>query len=252
MQKILVTGASVGIGRQAAIRFAQSGAVIVINYRAAEQDAKETLRLVESAGGTGYVLQADVSDDKQAEELVREAARLMGGLDVLVNNAAITKFIPFDDLDAVDADAWDNLYKVNVQSMFFCCRAASKIMEKQDSGGSIINISSVAGMLPRGSSIPYAVSKAAIIHLTKCLANVLSPKIRVNTVSPGVIQNTRWNAQNPNYDPANRKSAAEQRIPLERFGEPEDIASAIYFLASREASYITGANLPVEGGVNVE
>jgi len=253
MQKVLVTGASVGIGRLTAVRFAKEGAVVVINYRAAEQDAKETLRLVESAGGTGYILQADVSDDKQAEALVREAARLMGGLDVLVNNAGVTKFIPFDDLDAVDADAWENLYKINVQSMFFCCRAAAKIMEKQDAGGSIINLSSVAGMLPRGSSIPYAVSKAAIIHLTKCLANVLSPKIRVNTVSPGVIQNTRWNEQNPNYDPtAARKSAADQNIPLERFGEPEDIASAIYFLASKEASYITGANLPVEGGVNIQ
>ena len=252
MQKVLITGASVGIGRQTAVKFAQNGAMVTINYRAAEDDAKETLRMVEEAGGKGYILKADVSDDKQAEALVNKAVQLMGGLDVLVNNAGVTKFIAFDDLDGVDAEVWESLYKINVQSIFFCCRAAAKVMENQESGGSIINLSSVAGMLPRGSSIPYAVSKAAIIHLTKCLANVFSPKIRVNTVSPGVIQNTRWNETNPNYNIATRKSAAEQGIPMERYGEPEDIAGAIYFLSSNEASYITGTNLVVDGGLNIK
>ena len=251
MQKVLITGASVGIGRRTAVKFAQNGAVVVINYRASEEDAKETLRLVEEAGGKGYILKADVSDDKEAEALVYKASELMGGLDVLVNNAGVTKFIAFDDLDAVDAQAWERLYKINVQSMFFCCRAAAKIMEKQEDGGSIINLSSVAGMLPFGSSIPYAVSKAAIIHLTKCLANVLSPKIRVNTISPGSVQNTRWNSTNPNFDLATRKSATEVGILLERFGEPEDIANAIYFLSSKEAAYITGTNLPVDGGLYI-
>ena len=250
MQKVLVTGASIGIGRQIAVRFAKSGSEVIINYRTAVEDAKETLKLVEDAGGKGHILQADVSDDKQAEALVQKSAEIMGGLDVLVNNAGATKFIAFSDLDSVDAQTWDSLYKVNVHSVFFCSRAAAKIMETQENGGAIINFASVAGMLPRGSSIPYAVSKAAVIHLSKCLANVLSPKIRVNTVTPGVIQNTRWNAGNPSHNPEKYQALANS-VPMKRLGEPEDIADAVYFLASKEASYITGVNLPVEGGANI-
>lgn len=251
MQKrVLVTGASVGIGRQTAIAFAKQGAKVVINYRKDEKQAEETLRLVEEAGGRGYLCRADVSDEAEAAGLIAEAAVLLGGLDVLVNNAGVTKFIPFNDLDAVTADDWDNLYKINVESIFFCSRAASKIMQQQDKGGCIVNLASVAGMLPRGSSVPYSVSKAAIIHLTKCLAKVLAPKVRVNSVSPGVIQNTRWNTTNPSFNLQTYQAGAEN-IPLKRLGNPEDIAEAIVFLASDAASYITGANLPVEGGINV-
>jgi ketoreductase RED2 len=106
-------------------------------------------------------------------------------------------------------------------------------------------------MLPRGSSIPYSVSKAAIIHLTKCLAQVLAPKIRVNSVSPGVIHHTRWNAANKNFNLRNYEAGAEG-MPLKRLGEPEDIAAAIYYLASDEAGYVTGINLPVEGGLAIQ
>lgn len=250
MQKVLITGASIGIGRQTAIKFATHGAHIVINYKAAAEDARETLRMVEEAGGKGHLLMADVSDESQAGELVNKAAELLGGLDVLVNNAGVTKFIPFDDLDSATSEVWSSLYKINVEGTFFCCRAAAKIMQKQENGGCIINLSSTAGMLPRGSSIPYAVSKSAVIHLTKCLAKVLAPKIRVNTVSPGVIQNTRWNETNPRFNlEVYRGNAAN--TPLKRLGDPEDIAGVVYFLASSEAAYITGANLPVEGGLNV-
>jgi ketoreductase RED2 len=106
-------------------------------------------------------------------------------------------------------------------------------------------------MLPRGSSIPYSVSKAAIIHLTKCLANVLAPKIRVNSVSPGIIQNTRWNSTNKNFDYEAYRAGA-RAVPLKRLGEPEDIAEAIYYLGSAELSgFVTGVNLPVEGGANI-
>jgi len=250
MQKVLITGASVGIGRQIAIKFASHGANIVINYRTAEDDAKKTLRLVEEAGGKGHLLQADVSDVKQAEALVAKSAEILGGLDALINNAGATRFIPFNDLEAVDVDDFEFLSRVNVHSVFFCSRAAARIMKEQEDGGSIVNFGSIAGMLPRGSSMPYSVSKAAVIHLTKCLANVLSPKIRVNTVSPGVIQNTRWNTLNVNHDEEKYQSIA-QSIPLKRLGEPEDIADAVYFLASKEAAFVTGINLPVEGGQNI-
>jgi 3-oxoacyl-[acyl-carrier protein] reductase len=250
-QKVLVTGASVGIGRQTALIFARHGGEVVINYRQAEEEAGETLALVEKAGGKGYVIRADVSKEAEAARLIRESADVLGGLDVLVNNAGTTRFIPFPDLDAVSADIWDSLYKTNVESIFFCSRAAAKIMAAQKTGGSIVNLASVAGMLPRGSSIPYSVSKAAIIHLTKCLANVLAPKVRVNSVSPGVIQNTRWNSANPGFDQEAYRAGA-QNIPLKRLGEPEDIAAAIYYLASEEAGFVTGVNLPVEGGANIQ
>jgi 3-oxoacyl-[acyl-carrier protein] reductase len=250
MQKVLVTGASVGIGRQTAAAFAERGAQVVVNYNSSEEDAKETLRLVEKAGGKGWILKGNVSDEADAARLVNEAAKLLGGLDVLVNNAGITQFIPFADLDSATADVWDNLYKTNVESIFFCSRAAAKIMTPQEKGGAIINLASVSGMLPRGSSIPYAVSKAAIIHLTKILAQVLAPKIRVNSVSPGSIQNTRWNAGNPNFDPQ-KYLANAKKTPLQRPGEPGDIAEAICYLASPAAGFVTGINLPVEGGVTI-
>lgn len=251
MKKVLITGGSVGIGRQAALDFAAQGACVTINYRSAEEDAAQTLSLIEKAGGKGFMLKADLSDSAQAEAMVRAAALLMGGLDVLVNNAGVTRFIPFPDLDAVTAEDWSFLYQTNVESIFFCSRAANKIMQEQEDGGCIINLASVSGMLPRGSSIPYAVSKSAIIHLTKCLSQVMAPKVRVNSVSPGVVTQTRWNAENPAFDPAAQQSGAAN-VPLKRLAVPEDIAAAILFLASDAASYITGVNLPVEGGMNIK
>ena len=251
MKRAVITGASVGIGRAIAIAFAKKGWEMVINYRSAEDEAAATLKLVEEAGGKGHLVRADVSDDAETKRLMSESAALMGGIDVLVNNAGVTRFIPFGDLDAVTAEDWDFLYKTNVESMFFTSRAAAKVMDKNSEGGSIINLASVSGMLPRGSSIPYAVSKAAIIHLTKILAQVLSPKIRVNSVSPGVIANTRWNADNPNFNPENYQAGAAN-VPLGRLGRPEDIAEAVLFLASDASCYITGANVPVEGGMNIK
>ena len=248
MQKVLVTGASAGIGRETAVAFARHGAQVVINYSRSEADAQETLRLVEAAGGKGFLAKADISGEAAATGLVHEAERLMGGLNVLVNNAGTTRFIPFGNLDAATADVWDSLYKTNVEGIFFCCREAAKVMPE---GSCIINVASVAGMMPYGSSIAYSVSKAAVIHLTKCLASVLSPKIRINCVSPGIIQNTRWNATNPGFDIKEYQSKAET-VPMKRLGEPSDVADAILYLASGQAGYITGVNLPIEGGLCIK
>jgi 3-oxoacyl-[acyl-carrier protein] reductase len=123
-------------------------------------------------------------------------------------------------------------------------------MKGQEAGGSIVNLASISGMLARGSSIPYSVSKAAIIHLSKCLAQALAPKVRVNSVSPGIIQHTRWNSANKNFDPAAYQAGA-RGIPLKRLGEPEDIAEAIYYLGSDASAFVTGINLPVEGGAAI-
>ena len=248
MQKVLVTGASVGIGRETAVLFAAHGAQVIINYNSSEAEAQETLRMVEAVGGKGYLAKADVSDAAAVADLIHEAVRLMDGLDVLVNNAGVARSIPFDDLDAVTVNDWDVVNKTNVESIFFCCREAAKVMQESSC---IINLASISGMLPRGTSIPYSVSKAAVIHLTKCLANVFSPKIRVNSVSPGITQNTRWNANNANFN-LKEYQAGAAAIPMKRLGNPSDIAAAILYLASDQASYITGINLPVEGGMNVK
>jgi 3-oxoacyl-[acyl-carrier protein] reductase len=179
----LVIGASVGIGRQAALAFARHGAQVAINYRQAEADARETLALVEKAGGSGFIIKADVSVPDEATGLVQAAAEKLGRLDVLVNNAGVTEFILFPDLDAVTAELWDRLYRNHVESIFFCSRAAGKIMKAQEAGGSIVNLASVSGMLLRGSSIPYSVSKAAIIHHH---AHLLLPALSPHDVLPKI------------------------------------------------------------------
>ncbi len=244
---VLVTGASVGIGRAAAIALGSQGARVVVNYVQAEDSARETVEAVIAAGGQAVACQGDVSREADAKRLVDFTVATYGRLDVLVNNAGITAFIPFSDLDGATAEVWDRLYRTNVEGAFFCSREAAKVMKAQGKG-SIINLSSRAGMRPVGSSIPYSVSKAAVLHLTQCLAVTLAPEVRVNCISPGVIDNTRWNAGRENFDPDAYRQNAESITPLARMGVPEDIAKAVLYLASEDSSFCTGVNLPVDGG----
>ena len=246
-QVVIVTGAAVGIGRAIAIAFGKRGASVIVNCSRSTEDACETVRLVKEAGGDGHVFQADVANEQQVREMMAFCEKTYGRLDVLVCNAGISKFIPFPDLDGATKEVWDELYQVNVEGMFFCAREASKLMHK-NGGGNIVTISSQAGLRAFGSAIPYAVSKAAVVHLTECLAMTLAPDIRVNCVSPGVIENTRWNDGRPGYDPDKARVENSRQIPLKRVGQPEDIAQAVVFLASEEASYCTGVNLVVDGG----
>ena len=243
----IVTGASVGIGRTAAIALGSQGVKVVVNYVKSEESARETMDAVVQAGGQAVICQADVSREDDAKRLVQFAVSTFGRLDILVNNAGITAFIPFNDLESATADVWDRLYRTNVEGAFFCSREAAKVMKAQGNG-SIINLSSRAGMRPVGSSIPYSVSKAAVLHLTECLAVTLAPEIRVNCVSPGTIANTRWNDGREGFDPDAYRRQAENSTPLHRMGQPEDIAKAIVYLASDDSSFCTGINIPVDGG----
>ena len=240
----IVTGAAVGIGRSIAVAYGREGAKVVVNYSKSKAEAEETARLTKGAGGEPLLIQADVAQDRQVRAMLEQTLSRFGHVDILVNNAAITAFVDFPDLEGLTDDVWDRLYAVNVKGTFFCCRAVVPAMRKQGSGR-IINIASLAGIAPQGSSIAYSTSKAAVIHLSKCLARTLGPEIRLNVIAPGFIAETRWNEGRPNLEATIQK--AGQTAPLKRVGTPEDIAEAVLFLATR-GEFMTGDVMVVDGG----
>jgi len=240
----LVTGAAVGIGRAIAVAYGREGAKVVVNYSKSRQEAEETAKLVKQAGGEPLLIQADVAQDRQVRAMVAEILERFGRIDILVNNAGITAFVDFPDLEGLTDEVWDRLYNVNVKGTFFCCRAVVAPMRKQGHGR-IINIASVAGINAQGSSIAYCASKAAVIHISNCLAKTLGPEILVNVIAPGFIADTRWNVGRPNLDATIQK--VTQAAPLKRAGKPEDIADAALFLATR-GDFMTGDVMVVDGG----
>jgi 3-oxoacyl-[acyl-carrier protein] reductase len=240
----IVTGAAVGIGRAIAIAYAREGATVVVNYSKSRKEAEETAGLVRQAGGESVLIQADVARDAEVRAMVRQVLERFGRIDILVNNAGITAFVDFPDLERLTDEIWDRLYNVNVKGTFFCCRAVVAAMRKQRHGR-IINLASLAGIAPLGSSIAYSTSKAALIHMSKCLARTLGPEIRVNVIAPGFIVETRWNEGRPNLEATAEKAA--QAAPLKRVGKPEDIADAALFLATR-GDFMTGDVMIVDGG----
>lgn len=247
-QKVaIVTGAAVGIGREIAITYGREGARVVVNYSKSQREAEETAERVRQAGGEPLLAQADVSKDEQVRVMVRQTLDRFGRVDVLVNNAGITKRVPFSDLEALTDDVWDRLYSVNVKGTFFCSRAVVEPMRRQGQGR-IINIASTAGLRPAGSSIAYCASKAAVIQVTHCLAKTLGPEIRVNAIAPGFIDETRWNVDVPNLDTLRQNAA--QEVPLRRVGLPTDVAEVALFLASG-ADFMTGSVIVVDGGRRV-
>src|SRR5262249_21254804 len=160
----LVTGSATGIGRAAAVRFAREGLAVVVNYSRSRAEAEETVELVKRHGVPGLLCQANVADEGQVREVVRRCQDELGGLGVLVNNAGTTRFIAHTDLAALTEEVWDDIMNVNVKGTFFCCREAMPLLKERN--GSIVNVTSVAGLLGVGSSIPYAASKAALNCMT--------------------------------------------------------------------------------------
>ncbi|HSB70879.1 MAG TPA: glucose 1-dehydrogenase [Candidatus Methylomirabilis sp.] len=239
----LITGAAVGIGRAIAVAHGREAAKVVVNYSKSRREAEQTAELVKQAGGEPLLIQADVAQDQQVRDMVATTLDRFGRIDILVNNAAITAFVDFPDLEGLTGEIWDRLYAVNVKGTFFCCRAVVPAMRRQGHGR-IINIASVAGMFAQGSSIAYSASKAAVIHLSKCLARTLGPEILVNAIAPGFIADTRWNEGRPNLDATLQKAAV---VPLQRVGRPEDIADAALYLATR-GDFMTGDVMVVDGG----
>jgi ketoreductase RED2 len=232
----LVTGSSSGIGAAVATRFAELGAGVIINSASSIAPGQQ---LADELPDAIYV-QADVSDPAQAEHLIDAAVGHYGRLDIVVNNAGTTAVIAHDHLDAATTDIWEKILRVNVIGTWNVVRAA--VPHLRASGDAVIlNITSLAGVRPVGSSIPYATSKAALNHLTLLLANVLGPEIRVHAVAPGLID-TPWTER---WDDV--RAAVQKTAPLQRSGTPEDVADACVGLIS--ARYATGQVLVVDGGV---
>ncbi len=239
----IVTGASRGIGRGIAVRLAQEGAKVVINHRGSAEGAEETARLIREAGGEALVVQADVSRMDEAQRLVQETINAFGQVDILVNNAGTTRDTL---LMMMKEDQWDVVVDTNLKSVFSCCKAVARPMVKRKFGR-IINISSVSGLAGQGGQTNYAASKAGVIAFSKSLAKELgSRNITVNVVAPGFVPTALTEGILAEGDNLQR---AVDATPLGRLGTPEDVASAVVFFASDDASFITGQVLSVDGGL---
>ncbi|AKJ08560.1 polyketide synthase [Streptomyces incarnatus] len=238
----LITGSSSGIGAAVARRLAADGIRIVVNSARSAVAGKELAAELPDA----VYVQGDVADPADARRIVQSAVDAYGSLDILVNNAGATRFIPLDDVQAADAAAWRGIFDVNLFGVWQLTTAAVPHLQQSDAAV-IVNISSVSATRALGSSIPYAVSKAALNHLTRLLATQLGPRIRVNAIAPGLID-TPW------YDEAEQvwetsRDWVTANTPLRRVGSPEDVAEAVHYLT--KAAYTTGDVLTVDGGRHV-
>jgi 3-oxoacyl-[acyl-carrier protein] reductase len=240
-QIVVVTGASRGIGRAVAVRFARDGAAVIVNYRGSEVAAQETVQAVTDAGGQATLVQGDVSNRDDAERLIEAAVTEYGRIDVLVNNAGITR----DQLlMRMTDDDWDAVLDTNLKGAFHTTRAALRPMLRKRSGR-IINISSVVGLIGNAGQANYAAAKAGLIGFTKSTAReVASRSITVNAVAPGYIATEMTDAIAEMM-----KAKILDQVPMGRLGTPEDVAAVVAFLASPAAAYMTGAVLTVDGGM---
>ena len=239
----VVTGGSRGIGRATSVALAEAGARVLINYRSNEEAASETLRLVEEAGGQGELLEFDVSDPDSVEAAIQGAVARHGRIDILVNNAGIS----IDQLLLrVSVKDLETTWATNVNGAVFCAKACIRPMMK-NRWGRIINVSSVVAESGNAGQVVYAASKAALLGVTRTLAREYASRgITVNAIAPGFIE-TDMTADLPD---AARKAIVDQ-TPLGRIGRPEEVAAAVVFLASDEASYITGQVVRINGGMHV-
>lgn len=242
----IVTGGGTGVGRATALALARRGCSVVVNYSRSAAEAERTAAEVTALGVRALPVQADVADDAACRRLVETAVHELGQLDVLVNNAGATVFVPHANLEGIAGDDWSRVLGVNLIGPFQVARAARPHLEASGAGA-IVNVSSVAGLVGIGSSIPYCASKAGLNVLTVMLARSLAPKIRVNAVAPGFITG-RWLADGlgAGYEPI--RKAMEARAPLGRVCDPEDVAQVILALVA-DADMVTGQIVPVEGGM---
>jgi len=235
----LITGGGTGIGRGIGLSFAREGAGVVVNYSRSEKEAMTTVQEIRDLGVPSLAIKADVSQDAQVRAMVDKVMKECGRLDILVNSAGTTTFVNAADLEGLTEEMWDRTLAVNLKGTFFCCRAAVPAMKSND-GGSIINISSIAGPTGIGSSMAYSASKAGVICLTKSLARTLAPEIRVNTIAPGFVD-TRWTASWPEF-----KKMHQEATPMKRVAQPADIAVAALYLV--HSDFVTGQVITVDGG----
>ncbi|MGE5679059.1 MAG: 3-oxoacyl-[acyl-carrier-protein] reductase [Pseudomonadota bacterium] len=237
----VVTGGSRGIGRAVALQLAEAGANVVVNYTSNSEAALAVVGEIEKKGVRGMAVKADVSKSDEVENLVNEVLNTYGSIDILINNAGITR----DNLIIrMTEQDFDDVINTNLKGAFICTKAISKVMIKQKSG-KIINVSSVVGIIGNAGQSNYAAAKAGIIGFTKSMAKELAKRgINVNAVAPGFIETDMTSGLSDKV-----KEEFAKNIPLMRAGKPEDIAKAVLFLASEYSDYITGQVINIDGGM---
>ena len=240
-KKAFVTGSSRGIGAEIAKLFAKEGATVVVNYRVSKADAERVVRSIKSAGGKAFAVGGDVSDPASVARMFSEGRRLLGGLDVLVNNAGLAdRSMWAPKLKDTTLQMWQRVFAVDAFGTFLCSQAAVPLMSK---GGSIINISSTPALSGDVEGLVYASAKGAVLSMTKMLAKMLAPKVRVNCMVFGSFETT-W----VDWLDAKQLDYYRSGIPLKRLGKPADAAGLALFLAGDESSFITGQSIVIDGG----
>ena len=242
----VVTGGGTGVGRATALALARRGCSVLVNYSRSKDGAEAAAAECEGLGVKALALRADVSVDADCRRMIDTAVDAFGRLDVLVNNAGTTSFIPHDELEKVTEEDWDSIMAVNLRGPFQCARAARAALAA-DGGGEIVSVSSVAGLAATGSSIPYCASKAGLNNLTVALARIMGPQnIRVNAVAPGFIDGD-WLRQGLGGAFEAIKGVYTSKSPLGRVATAEDVAAAILGVITG-SDLTTGHVIPVEGG----
>ncbi|BEV70704.1 SDR family oxidoreductase [Paludibacterium sp. THUN1379] len=235
----IITGGGTGIGRATSEMLGAAGCMVVIVYSRSSAAALDTVDTIRAAGGEAIAIQADVADDDQVRRMMTKIAEAFGNITYLVNNAGITRQLPFAELEAISDNTWDELFAVNVKGAFHCSRAAAPYL-RTTPGSAIVNVGSIAGETGYGSSLPYAVSKAALHGMTKSLARALAPDIRVNCIAPGAVD-TRWWSGNEA-----KMRQLSGHLPLQRISTAEDIAHTIWLLLTSRS--MTGQVIRAENG----
>jgi NAD(P)-dependent dehydrogenase (short-subunit alcohol dehydrogenase family) len=233
---VLVTGAGVRLGRTIVLELAAAGAAVAVHYGSSRNEASGAVAAIRADGGDAEAFRLDLSETAALPGLVEQVLRRFGRLDVLVNNAAIFPHTPFDTVSEAD---WDRVMAVNLKAPFFLAQAAARPMRAQGAG-KIINLADISAERPWSGYLPYCISKAGIVTLTRGLARALAPSIQVNAVAPGAILF-------PEHTSADEKERLLRSVPLGREGDPQDIARTVRFLIEG-SDYITGVVLPVDGG----
>ena len=239
-KKAIITGADSGIGRAVALAFAREGADVLISYLDEQEDAEETKRLVEAAGRKAVLVEGDIGSPEQCEGIVQHAINELGGVDILVNNAAHQA--TFKSIEKISNEEWEKTFRTNIHAMFFLTKAAVPHMK---SGSAIINTASINADMPNPTLLAYATTKGAIQNFTAGLAQSLAERgIRVNAVAPGPI----WTPLIPSTMPADTVEKFGGNVPMKRPGQPAELATAYVMLADPLSSYISGATIAVTGG----